>query len=43
MQVIKQNATTYQAICLTRLPLLRNTKLRWMGKFMHSPTTMATM
>ena len=28
---------------LARLPLLRNTKLRWIGKLMHSPMTMAIM
>ena len=36
-----QKASTYQPICLARLPLLRNTKLRWMGKLMHSPMTIA--
>ena len=36
-----QKASTYQPICLARLPLLRNTKLRWMGKSMHSPMTIA--
>ena len=41
MQVMRQNATTYQPICLAKLPLLRNTKLRWIGKLMHSPMTMA--
>ena len=25
-----QKASTYKPICLARLPLLRNTKLRWM-------------
>ena len=43
MQVMTQNASTYQPICFARLPLLRNTKLRWMGKLMHSPMTMAIM
>lgn len=36
-----QKASTYQPICLARLPLLRNTKLRWMRKLMHSPMTIA--
>ena len=36
-----QEASTYQPICLARLPLLRNTKLRWMRKLMHSPMTIA--
>ena len=36
-----QKASTYQPICLARLPLLRNTKLRWMRKVMHSPMTIA--
>ena len=36
-----QKANTYQPICLARLPLLRNTKLRWMRKLMHSPMTIA--
>ena len=36
-----QKASTYQPICLVRLPLLRNTKLRWMRKLMHSPMTIA--
>ena len=43
MQVMAQNARTYHAICLPKLPLLRNTKLRWIGKLMHSPTTIATI
>ena len=43
MQVMTQNASRYQPICLAKLPLLRNTKLRWMGKLMHSPMTMAIM
>ena len=43
MQVMRQKASRYQPICLARLPLLRKTKLRWMGKLMHSPMTMATM
>ena len=43
MQVMMQNAATYQAICLPRLPLLRNIKLRWIGKLMHSPITIAIM
>ena len=30
-------------LCVAMLPLLRKTKLRWMGKLMHSPMTMATM
>ena len=30
MQVMTQKASTYQPICLARLPLLRNTKLRRM-------------
>ena len=34
-----QKASTYQPICLARLPLLRNTKLRWMRKLMPSPMT----
>ena len=34
-----QKASTYQPICSARLPLLRNTKLRWMRKLMHSPMT----
>lgn len=41
MQVMTQKASTYQPICLARLPLLRNTKLRWMRKLMHSPRTIA--
>ena len=41
MQVMTQKASTYQPICLARLPLLRNTKLRWMRKLMHSPMTIA--
>ena len=41
MQVMMQNASTYHAICLPKFPLLRNTKLRWIGKLMHSPMTMA--
>jgi hypothetical protein len=41
MQVMMQKASTYQPICLARLPLLRNTKLRWMRKLMHSPMTIA--
>ena len=36
-----QKACTYEPICLARLPLLRNTKLRWMRKLMHSPMTIA--
>lgn len=36
-----QKASTYQPICLARLPLLRNTKLRWMRKLMRSPMTIA--
>ena len=43
MQVMTMNASRYQSPCLTMLPLLRNTKLRWMGKLMHSPTNIATM
>ena len=43
MQVMRQKASRYQPICLARLPLLRKTRLRWMGKLMHSPMTMATM
>ena len=30
MQVMTQKASTYQPICLARLPLLRNPKVRWM-------------
>ena len=41
MQVMTQKASTYQPICLARLPLLRNTKLRWMRKLMHLPMTIA--
>ena len=36
-----QKASTYQPICLARLPLLRNTTLRRMRKLMHSPMTIA--
>lgn len=39
MQVMTQKASTYQPICLARLPLLWNAKLRWMRKLMHSPMT----
>lgn len=41
MQVMTQKASTYQPICLARLPLLWNAKLRWMRKLMHSPRTIA--
>ena len=43
MQVMTQKASTYHAICLPRLPLLRKTKLRWIGKLMHSPMIIAIM
>ena len=41
--VTMQKATTYHAICGPTGRLLRNTKLRWIGKLMASPMTMAIM
>ena len=41
--VTMQKATTYHAICGLTGRLLRNTKLRWIGKLMASLMTMAIM